>query len=92
MSAQLAAEPASASHYYEIKEAFERFGTEGLAPQRRHKPRSTRVCKAAMFPFVEAYADDQGPWMIFDIMPRLSDSRSRNQIVHIAGRNGPECG
>lgn len=29
----------SRSHYYEIKEAFEKFGAEGLAPQRRRKPR-----------------------------------------------------
>lgn len=29
----------SRSHYYEIKEAFEKFGAEGLAPQSRRKPR-----------------------------------------------------
>ena len=29
----------SRSHYYEIKEAFEKFGAEGLAPQTRRKPR-----------------------------------------------------
>jgi Helix-turn-helix domain len=29
----------SRSHYYEIKEAFEKFGSEGLAPQTRRKPR-----------------------------------------------------
>jgi len=29
----------SRSHYYEIKEAFEKFGAEGLAPQTRGKPR-----------------------------------------------------
>lgn len=29
----------SRSHYYDIKEAFEKFGAEGLAPQRRRKPR-----------------------------------------------------
>ena len=29
----------SRSHYYEIKEAFEKFGAEGLAPQKRRKPR-----------------------------------------------------
>src|SRR5690348_17396964 len=29
----------SRSHYYEIKEAFEKFGSEGLAAQTRRKPR-----------------------------------------------------
>jgi len=29
----------SRSHYYEIKEAFEKFGAEGLAPQTKRKPR-----------------------------------------------------
>ena len=29
----------SRSHYYEIKEAFEKFGAEGLAPQAKRKPR-----------------------------------------------------
>lgn len=29
----------SRSHYYEIKEAFEKFGAEGLAPQIKRKPR-----------------------------------------------------
>ena len=29
----------SRSHYYDIKEAFEKFGAEGLAPQTRRKPR-----------------------------------------------------
>ncbi|HZQ21897.1 MAG TPA: helix-turn-helix domain-containing protein [Terriglobales bacterium] len=29
----------SRSHFYEIKEAFERYGAEGLAPQLRRKPR-----------------------------------------------------
>jgi transposase InsO family protein len=29
----------SRSHYYEIKEAFEKFGAEGLAPQTRRRPR-----------------------------------------------------
>ena len=29
----------SRSHYYDIKEAFEKFGAEGLAPQPRRKPR-----------------------------------------------------
>jgi transposase len=29
----------SRSHYYEIKEAFERYGSEGLAPQSRRRPR-----------------------------------------------------
>jgi len=29
----------SRSHYYEIKEAFEKWGPEGLAPQARRKPR-----------------------------------------------------
>lgn len=29
----------SRSHYYEIKEAFEKFGAEGLAPQARRRPR-----------------------------------------------------
>lgn len=29
----------SRSHYYEIKEAFERYGSEGLAPRNRRRPR-----------------------------------------------------
>ena len=29
----------SRSHYYEIKEAFEKFGADGLAPQARRRPR-----------------------------------------------------
>ncbi len=29
----------SRSHFYEIKEAFERYGAEGLAPQPRRNPR-----------------------------------------------------
>jgi transposase len=29
----------SRSHFYEIKEAFERYGAEGLAPRERRKPR-----------------------------------------------------
>jgi transposase len=29
----------SRSHYYEIKEAFEKFGAEGLAPQTKRRPR-----------------------------------------------------
>jgi transposase InsO family protein len=29
----------SRSHYYEIKDAFEKFGSEGLAPQTRRRPR-----------------------------------------------------
>ena len=29
----------SRSHYYEIKEAFEKYGTEGLAPRERGRPR-----------------------------------------------------
>jgi hypothetical protein len=29
----------SRSHFYEIKEAFEKYGAEGLAPQPRRKPR-----------------------------------------------------
>jgi transposase InsO family protein len=29
----------SRSHYYEIKEAFEKYGAEGLAPQARRRPR-----------------------------------------------------
>src|SRR5262245_290983 len=29
----------SRSHYYEIKEAFERYGSEGLAPRARRRPR-----------------------------------------------------
>src|SRR2546422_123364 len=29
----------SRSHFYEIKEAFEKFGREGLAPQPRRRPR-----------------------------------------------------
>jgi hypothetical protein len=29
----------SRSHYYEIKEAFEKFGADGLAPQPKRKPR-----------------------------------------------------
>jgi len=31
----------SRSHYYEIKDAFERYGAEGLAPRTRRKPRMT---------------------------------------------------
>ncbi|MBI4445786.1 MAG: helix-turn-helix domain-containing protein, partial [Acidobacteria bacterium] len=29
----------SRSHYYEIKQAYEKYGTEGLAPQPRRRPR-----------------------------------------------------
>ena len=29
----------SRSHYYEIKEAYEKYGSEGLAPQPRRRPR-----------------------------------------------------
>ncbi len=29
----------SRTHFYEIKEAFERYGREGLAPQPRRRPR-----------------------------------------------------
>ena len=29
----------SRSHFYEIKEAFEKYGREGLAPQSRRRPR-----------------------------------------------------
>ena len=32
----------SRSHFYEIKEAFETYGTEGLAPQSRRRPRMRR--------------------------------------------------
>jgi hypothetical protein len=36
----------SRSHYYEIKEAFEKFGSAGLAPQTRRRPRMPNETRA----------------------------------------------